>query len=227
MISGTVTKNFGLLATDSAQYDTSQSLMSFEQLKLLRLPRYVLCYIGTPVYLAKIDKEKLGGDMQLISVYLEDYLKKKNPEVEKILKSEIADPDENKPHFCMLVLGLHKKLPTIVQFNSTNNFKPKYLFSNDEKPKFSTLMYGDDDPKRKHAFTESTEYMEKKTAKWLKKGIVFSPGIGAEILTRGIYKQADLDAEIGLKQKFAGGAVNVAGILNTGLIISLSGLIPA
>lgn len=225
MIASVVTPQFGLLATDSAMFDTKQIKMSFDSMKLFFSKQYLITFIGTPVYFAKLDKTKLDADLPSLCLYMEDYLKKIRPEVEKTLKSEIADNDENKPNFCLFVLGIAKRLPTLVQFNSELNFKPKYLYSSD-KPKFSTIFFGDDNPAKKKMFVETTEYMERKTHKQQKKNIELSPGILAETLTRGIYKKADLEQEIGPKIKYAGGTVNIAGMWNTGLVFQLSGLIP-
>lgn len=224
MISACVTPNFGILASDSAMFDTRQSKMSFETMKLFFTTKYLVTFIGTPVYFAKIDRSKLDGDLPTVCLYMEDYLKKMKPEVEKILKSEIADSDENKPNICLFILGIAKKLPTLVQFNSELNFKPKYLYSSD-KPKFSTIYFGDDNPEKKKIFIESREFMEHKTHKLAKRGIDLTPGVLAEVMTRGIYKKADLEQAIGPRKKYAGGTVNLAGMHNTGLIFQLSGMV--
>lgn len=236
MIASVVTPQFGLLASDSAMYDTKQSRMSFQSMKLFFTKNYLITFIGTPLYFAKIDRTKLEGDMPSVCLYLEDYLKEMRPKVDKAMKSEIADPDENKPNFCLFLLGVTKKLPTLAQFNSYLSFKPKFLFSED-KPKFATIFYGDDNPEKKKLFTETTAYMEKKLHKWTKKfgskpeGNDFTvntdpltPGVLGEILTRGIYKKADLEQEMGHKLKYAGGVVNVAGMDKAGAIFALSGL---
>lgn len=225
MIASVVTPQFGILATDSAMFDTAQSKMSFESMKLFFSNRYLITFIGTPVYFAKLDRTKLNQDLPSLCLYMEDYLKKIRPEVEKTLRSEISDEDENKPNFCLFILGIAKKLPTLVQFNSELNFKPKYLYSSD-KPKFSTIFFGDDNPEKKRMFVEATAYMEHRTHKQLKKNVEMSPGILAETITRGIYKKADLEQEIGPKIKYAGGTVNLAGMWNTGLVFQLSGVIP-
>ncbi len=225
MISACVTSEFGILATDSAMFDTKQSKMSFESMKLFFSKQYLVTFIGTPVYFAKLDMKKFEMDFPSLCLYMEDYLKKILPEVEKTLKSEIADYDENKPNFCLFVLGIAKRLPTLAQFNSELNFKPKYLYSQD-KPKFSTIFFGDDNPAKKKLFVEATEYMERRTHKQVKKGIELRPGILAETMTRGIYKKADMEQEIEPRIKYAGGTVNLAGMWNTGLVFQLSGLIP-
>lgn len=231
MIAGVVTPTFGILASDSAMFDTRQSKMSFESMKLFFTSRYIMTFIGTPVYFSKLDRTKLDGDLPSVCLYMEDYLKKIRPEVEKALRSEIADEDENKPNFCMFIMGIAKKLPTIVQFNSELNFKPKYLYSTG-KAKFTTIFFGDDNPEKKKLFVETTSFMEQKAHKMRKKLLKsedhdLSPGLYAEIITRGIYKKADLEQEIGPRTKYAGGAVNLAGMWNTGLVFQLSGLTPA
>lgn len=219
MIASAVTRDFGLIASDSAQYDTSQGKMSFQSLKLFFTQRYLLTFIGTPAYFAKIDRSKFDKDLHTATIYLKDYLQKMKPEVTKTLTSEIADEDENKPNFCLFLLGVHKGLPTMTQFNSFKNFEPRYLYNQKEGVKFSTIYYGDDNPKKKEIFTQATEFMEKKAAD-LK---ATTPGILGEVLTRGIYKKADLEMKLEGK-KYAGGVVNVAGITKGGIIFPLSGL---
>ncbi|MFI5206084.1 MAG: hypothetical protein ACHQVK_04020 [Candidatus Paceibacterales bacterium] len=149
-------------------------------------------------------------------------MKGEKSKVEKILKAEIADPDENKGHFCLFVLGVHNKLPTMVQFNSFLNFKPKYLYSNGGI-KFSSIFYGDDNPEKKKLFTEAKDYMEKKAHKYEKRGMELTPGLVGEILTRGIYHKADAEMAMGDNKKYAGGVVNAAAIFSSGQMIPLSG----
>jgi hypothetical protein len=218
-------KDFGVLAVDSSYYDTTLKKVIFQGVKLYYTANYLMAFIGTPVYLANIKREKLGMDLISLIVHLESYLKNERPHVEKILKSEIADPDENKPDFCLFVLGIHKKLPTLVQFNSFLNFKPKYLYSEGKEVKFSTIFYGDDNPEKKKLFIETTAYMEKKME--LFKGETVTPGIVAEVLARGIYHKADSEMKIGPKKKYAGGIVNAAAILANGYMLPLSGQIGA
>lgn len=224
MIAATVTKDFGLIGTDSAQYDTSRNEVSFEAQKLFSNGKYLMTFIGTPLYFAQMDKQKLFGDMQSISLYLQDYLKNVKPKVEEQMKSEIADKDEQKPHLCLFVMGVHNKKPTLVQFNSFFDFKPKYLFS-ENGPKFATIYYGDDE-KKKDIFSESTRYMEAKTKKLEKKKILVTPGSLGEILTRGIYKKADMEMET-FGKKYAGGVVTIAGVTNENRLFSLNGVAEA
>lgn len=219
MIASAVTKDFGLLASDSAQYDTSLGKMSFQSMKLFFTSRYLLSFIGTPAYFAKIDRSKLDADLHTLTIYLKDYLQKMRPEVIKTLESEIADTDENKPNFCLFILGVHKGLPTMTQFNSFKDFEPRYLYNQKEGVKFSTLYYGDDNQEKKELFKQATDFMEKKAATL----DVVDPGTLGEVLTRGIYKKADLELKLEGK-KYAGGVVNVAGITKNGIIFPLSGL---
>lgn len=218
MISGAVTKNYGLLAADSAQYDSRSGKMTFTAWKLFFTQKCLLTFLGTPVYFANIDRTKFDMDFQSMCLYLKTYLKKQKPEVAKILSSEIKDDDENKPNFCLLVLGMHQGLPTLVQFNSFLDFEPRYLFTKKSTPKFSTIFFGDDNPEKKKLFKETTSYMEKRAA------ALEDPAIGlvGEIMVRGIYKKADMEEKIGPKKKYAGGIVNVGGILNTGKVFPLS-----
>lgn len=219
MITAVVTNKFGLIASDSTQYDTSKGELSFETPRLFYSRNNLIAFIGTPLYFSRIDKEKLNQNIPGLALYLTNYLKEVKPEVEKIMKSEIADKDEQKPHFCLFVMGLHKGLPTLVQFNSFLKFGPRYLYTANGEVKFSTILYGDDNPEKKKVFKESTEYMKKKA-----ESIEHTPGLLGEILTRGIYKKADLEQKIGDKKKYVGGVVSVAGIDNTGRIFSLSGI---
>lgn len=226
MVAACVTKHFGLLASDAAKFDTAQSKISFDAVKLFYTSNTLVSFIGTPLYFSQMDKSKLSSDFPSMVLYMKNYLKKIRPEVEKMLRSEIADEDENKPHFCMFVLGVHKTLPTNVQFNSYLDFEPKYLYSSD-KPKFSTIFFGDDNPKKKQLFLESTEYMEQKTRKLAKKNVELTPGVLGEVLIRGIYKKADAETLLPPYKKYAGGVVSVAGILSNQVIFPLSGVSPA
>lgn len=214
MISALVNKNFGVLASNSSHFDASTGETTYQSVKLFNTPRLWITYMGSPLFLANIKREKLGMDLLSLIVYLETYLKNERPKVGKILKSEIENRDEARPFFCMFVMGLHRKLPTLVQFNSFLDFKPKYLYS-EKGTKFATVFYGDENPEKKRALIDSTGYMEKRLVE-----TDFSPGIGAEILTRGIYRYADL-------RKEHGGPVNSAAIMSSGLLVPLSGTLGA
>lgn len=161
--------------------------------------------------------------MDQLSLYLQGYLKEMRPDVEALMKESIPDPDENRPHFCLYVLGLHGKRPTLAQFNSFLDFAPKYLWSDGyEQPKFSTLLYGDDSvPGKAQIFKEATKFMEEEAKKRTGQ---MTPGLLGEILTRGIYRKADLEETIGTKKKYAGGVINAAVVKSDGTIYSLSGM---
>lgn len=221
IVVGAVTKDFGVLATDSAQYDTEKSKMSYESPKLFATPnsKYVMSYIGTNLYLADIDYGKFEMPLDALSLYLSEYLIRMKPKVEALMKSEIADEDDQKPHICLYVMGMYKKTPTITMFNVFKNFKPQYTWTK-EGIKFISTFYGGEVPGKQEVFKKATRYMEKKAERHKD---VISPGIVGEILTRGIYKKADLEEEIGDKGKYAGGAVSVA-LMNKENVFALSGI---
>lgn len=220
MISVGVTKDFGVLACDSAAYDLNTLKTSFETPKLgvISNGKAVMSYVGTPLYFASIDRQKLAQSFEGVCIYLKNYLLGIRPDVVEGLKNETEDEDERKPHICLFYLGIHKGYPTLAQFNSFNDFVPKYLWS-DNGLKFSTILFGDDsNPEKQAIFKESTKFMEQE-AKFYDE---VTPGLVGEILTRGIYKKADLEMTIGTKKKYAGGIVNAAKVDKNG-VTPLSG----
>lgn len=217
MISAVVTKEFGVIAADSAQYDLVKGDMQFNVPKLSFINgKYLTTFIGDKIYFSKLDYSKFNNDLASLSLYLEQYLLEMRPNVEQALKELEVKKEDRKPNVCLFVMGVYNNKPTLVQFNSFLDFKPKYLFS-ENGPKFSTIYYGDNE-KKKQIFSSSTAYMVKKADKWKSK---FSPGIAAEILTRGIYKKADAE-EKEFGTKYAGGSVATASVLATGECYGLS-----
>ena len=212
-----VTKDFGVIAADSAQFDTISGNIKFTvpKLSLIR-GKYLTTFVGDTAYFSQIDYTKFDNDLASLSLYLQQYLKEMRPNVERALKELKIKEVDQKPNLCLYVMGVYNKKPTLAQFNSFLDFKPKYLFSNNG-PKFATLYYGDNE-KKKEIFDSTTAYMEKKIRKW--KG-EFSTGIAGEILTRGIYKKADMEQKA-FGVKYAGGAVQVASLLATGEMYGLS-----
>lgn len=224
MISGAITKEFGVLACDSASYSTETGETSFETPKLsMWMGKYLATFLGSLNYFSRIDEKKFLLPMDQLSLYLQGYLREMKPDVENIMKESITDPDEQKPHFCLYVMGLHGKRPTLAQFNSFSDFAPRYLWNDGSKPvKFSTLLYGDDSvPGKAQIFKDATAYMEELTKKNVRE---LTPGLVGEILTRGIYRKADLEETIGTKKKYAGGCVSVAGIKSDGAVFALTGV---
>jgi len=218
MIAGALTKNFGVLAADSSMYDTSLGRVTFESPKIARTSgNTVFTFIGTQLYLTNIDLKKLTLPFDSMVMYLKDFLKQEEPKVRDMMKEAIRDKDDQKPHFCMLVLGLYKGLPTVAQFSSFKNFNPLYLQAKEKPIVFTTLYYGKND-NVKNVFSESTKYMYKKSRRYSS----FTPGLMGEILTRGIYKKADLEEKLTDKKKYAGGIVNSAYIDKNGIVNSLS-----
>lgn len=221
MLAGAVTKDFGVLACDSAMYNTESGKMSFDTFRMMasKSGKLAFSFIGTYLYLANLDKEKMAQPFDAACIYLKDYLRSQKESVAEQMKAGIADEDENKPNFCALALGMHSGHPVIAQFNSFNDFAPRYIWT-DDKIRFASIIYGDDsNPEKQAMFKESTEYMEMKAGQYPE----MTQGIVGEILTRGIYKKADLEMNIGMKKKYAGGVVNVVSLSReTGQIQSLS-----
>lgn len=223
MIAAVVTKDFGVIASDSAHADNGVLTFDYPKLNFYS-GKYLVTYVGAKAYFSKIDMSKFREDLGSLTIYLSDYLQSMKEEVGKMLKELNTDPEYQQPRLCLFVMGIYNKKPTLVQFNSFLNFKPKYLYS-DDKPKFSTIFYGDDNPEKKKIFLESTSYMEKKAHKLSKKGIVLSPGVLGEILTRGIYKKVDMEMEIKPFRKYAGGVISVASLRADGQSFGLSNTI--
>lgn len=218
MIAAAVSKNFGVIAADSAWYEAGK--MSYEKGKLMFVRgKYLATYIGSPMFLAKIDWGRFTQDLGAVSIYLKEYLQKTKPEVEKTLKDLQS---EEEARICVFVLGVYNGKPTLAQFNSFHDFKPKYLFS-DGGPKFASIYYGDD-TKKNEIFKESTEYMQKRVFKMEKKGVDITPGLLGEVLTRGIYKKADLEQEA-YGKKYAGGVVSTAVMYANGQAFGLSNVL--
>ena len=221
MIATGITKDFGVMASDSASYVADAGKIAFETPKLSIIGnKYILSFLGTPLYFSRLDVSKFTLPMNALSLYVQEYLRSMKKDVENILDQTVQDTDEKEPNFCLYVLGMHGKRPMLAQFNSFLDFAPRYLWS-DNGLKFSSVLYGDDSNKEKQAmFKESHDYMVKSAGKIPE----VTPGLVGEILTRGIYHKADLEEKIGTKKKYAGGIVNAAGIMKDGKIFSLSGV---
>ena len=220
MISAAVNKDFGVLAADSATYTPENKEIKYETGKLsLVRNRYLMAFVGTNLYFPRMDWKQFDQPLKHLSIYLQGYLREIRPDVGAALKQDIKDEDDSEPHFCLYILGVHNQHPTLVQLNSFKDFAPRYLWS-DNGLKFSTMLYGDNNPGKQKIFKESTKHMVDLSNQYE----THTPGLVGEILTRGIYKKADLETEIGDKRKYAGGIVNAAYMSKTGLIQQLSGL---
>lgn len=216
MMGGVVTKDFGVLASDSARNEGGN--LSYEFPKVFFLGgRYLLTAIGATPYFSKIDFSRFKQDFASVSLYLEEYLREMQPKVKETLKKLQSDPDYQEANLCVFVLGIHNKKPTIMNLNSFKNFKPTYVVG-DERPKFVKIFH----PEKEKIFTETHDFMEKKTHKYLKKGIILSPGLLGEVLVRGIYKKADLELETPPHKKYSGGVPTVGVLWTEGQARSLS-----
>lgn len=219
MVASAVTKEFGVLASDSSMYDTDRGEMSFESNRLLIIDgKKIASFIGTHLYLANIDRSKLSMPFSATCLYLKDFFKSQKAAVAGQMKAAIADEDENKPDFCFFLMGLHNSYPTLAQFNSFIEFEPRYIWSSSGL-KFASIIYGDDSkPEKAAMFKETNSFMEAEAKRLDAK----TPGIVAEVLSRGIYHKADEEMKIGTKRKYAGGPTNAA-MLNKNGVVSLSG----
>lgn len=214
MIAAGVTRDYGVIACESAMYDTENQKMSYEWSKLIMIGKgaKALTFIGTPLYLSNMDTAMLAGNFDTACMYLGDFLRKEQESVANLMAESIPDEDENKANFCLFFMGMHRGVPTLAQFNSFLNFMPKYLWTKDE-PKFATVLYGDDSkPEKAALFKESTKFMEDES----KRGEM-SAGRMAEILTRGIYQKADAEEKL-FGKKYAGGAVSTARVTKEGVL---------
>ena len=215
MISACVTKDYGVIAADSAMDDNG--LLKYEAPKLIHFKEKFMTYIGYPTYFSKIDLNKFDGGIAAICIYMEEYFKSMKEEVGDLLKKLNSEENYQQPRLCVFLLGLHNEKPTLVQFNSFSDFKPEFLYS-ENGPKFSSIFYGDDDLTKKEIFSKTTDHMNELAEKRIK---ILSPGIIAEILTRGIYKKADMEEELEGK-KLAGGAITIGQISSHGQAYYLS-----
>jgi hypothetical protein len=218
MISASLTKDFGVIASDSAQYILDVGKMSFEAPKLSRINgKFLMSFLGSNLYFSNIDKTKFNMDFIGLCLYMESYLNEMRPKVGSMLAEMVKDEDEQKPNFCLFLLGVCRKYPTLAQFNSFKDFKPEIMYC-DEGIKFSSLFHGDDTVKNE-VFQKSHDFMVDEA----KRLNADSPGLVGEVLARGIYKKADLEMEAKGK-KYAGGLASCAVIYSDGRIYSLAGL---
>ena len=208
-----LTKDFGVIASDSAMYDTEKESIRFDCPKMTMLNfKYLTTFIGTNLYFSGLDITKFKEPINKLAMYLSDHFRRVKKDVEGAI---IGD---EKANFCFYVLGKHGNYPCLAEFNSFSDFKPKYTWSKNGV-KISTIFYGDDSDKNE-IFKQSSGFM----SKLVKKYELMNPGIAGEILTRGIYHKADLEEKIGDKKKYAGGVVNAGVVESGGRIYSLSGM---
>lgn len=204
MVAAALTKEYSVIASDSAIYDI-YGKTAFETPKLFLLgKKHLVTYIGYADYLTEVDGTKFEYDLPALSVYLSEYLRRVHNE-----------RTENR-RFCLFLLGTHNSLPVLLQLNSENNFEPIWLESGEEVV-FSSIFYGEDDEK-KQSFNESDKVMREFAEKWKER---LSPGILGEILTRGIYAKALLEENL-TGNKYCGGSVSVACMTKEGKAYPLS-----
>jgi len=215
MIAAALMPEYGIMAADSAMY--RNDVMEFQTQKLMRIgDKYLVTVVGASLYLRRINPHIFMDKIDTVTRYLEEHFLHIQPSVREDLKDS-----DLKPHFCLYLMGIDHSVPTLIEFNSFQDFKPK-IYRATREIKFTTLFYGDDENKEKQEiFKNTTGYMEKSIKEYKR----VTPGLVGEILTRGIYHKADLEMKIGEKRKYAGGVVTVGMIDKTGKITGLSNLV--
>jgi len=236
MVAGGVTKRYAILATDSAQYDFENDKVTLESPKLFYTTnnKYAFTFIGTPLFMSNFDWKQFNEPMDVLAAYLSEHLTAQRARVEEEWKNVGDDED---PRFALFVSGMHKAIPAIASFNGYKKFRPEFLWTKEpDETKFLSIHYGGEVEGKKEIFSDAAAFMELKAKRftalrqgWSEKGAAargMSPGLLAEILTRGIYKKADAEMKIGEKVKYAGGAVNLL-LVSAGGINTMSGASPA
>lgn len=218
MVGAAIHKNFSVIATDSAL--TTQDKIGYNNPKLFFWGGKYLCTgMGIPAYISKLDFNKFKLEMDGLSMYLEDYFKGTREHVVETLKN--MGEEKVDPSLCFFVMGIWKKKPGVMVFNSYLDFKPKYFFPSGDKVKFVPIFVPEEDKIKTKMFGDSLEYMETKLHKFMKKGAELTSGLLAEVLTRGIYKKADTEFELTGK-KSTGGAVCAGAVYADGLVQGLT-----
>lgn len=167
MIAGALTKDIGVMASDSSIYDSSKGVTIFESPKLaITSGKTIISFVGSHLFFSNIDSGKFSMPFDSQCLYLADYLAKTKDAVTKLLNKEDSE-------FSLHIMGLHKGFPKVAKLNSKKNFEPVYQWSEN-----GLEFYGGD-----------KEYMDKKVKK-VKRDL--SPGILGEILTRGIYRSVEV-----------------------------------
>lgn len=226
IINACLTKDYGVIASDSAEWNPNTKTMTFEKPKLMWVGgKHLMTFIGSNLFLTNLDLSKLSLSFDCLCVYLTEFLQGINDSVQETFKGLVTDENEYPAKFCLFLLGVHNGNPALAQFNSFINFKPHFLWS-DDGIKFASIYYGEDNPDKQEIFLKTTEFMEEIARNYSGRyGGQISHGLAGEILTRGIYRKADLEEQIGDKVKYAGGVVTVARIDSGGHIYAPSNLI--
>jgi hypothetical protein len=211
MMSCGITKDYGVIASDSASYKDGES--SFGSPKIFKIQNYLVSFIGYQDYFSNLDQSKFSYNFLSLSLYMENYLRNEKLRVEELLKY-VVNKDQD-PRICVFVLGLQNGKPTLVQFNSFTDFNAQ--FTQSDEPEFAGIFYGEEGP-TKESIEQATAHMKELSKKWAN---IMSPGIMAEILTRGIHLKCDVEEKLS-GTKYAGGAVSVASLSSNGDIKSMS-----
>jgi hypothetical protein len=211
MMSCGITKDYGVVASDSASYKDGQTF--FDSPKMFKIQNYLVSFIGYQDYFTSMDQSKFSYSLPALSLYMENYLRNERVRVKEILKSMVSEDQD--PRLCVFILGLHNGKPTLVQFNSFTDFNAQFIQS--DEPEFSGIFYGEEGP-TKESIEQAAVHMKELSKKWAN---IMSPGIMAEILTRGIHFKCDVEEKLS-GTKYAGGSVSVASLSSSGDIKSMS-----
>lgn len=215
-----ITKEFGVIATDSASWNPIDKSMAYEAPKLFYVGgKHLMTFVGFGLFFDGIDKEVFKRPFDSVCVYLSDFLRDANDKAQSAYSNMVKDDKDKSARICVHLLSAYDGKPMVAQFNSFTNFTPTFTMP-DSKIKFSSIFYGDDSEKN-NVFKKSTEFMEEMAMKHEQ----LTPGIVGEILTRGIYHKADLEQKIGDKKKYAGGTVSVGVVFADGTVIPASNLL--
>ena len=213
MIGCALTNEYGVLASDSAMAN-SDDITFFEVPKLFKYGKYLATFIGNTGYLSGLSPMFFEFEMKGTSIHLQTYLRN----VRQIVKNR-SEKENMSDDFLIYVLGVQDGMPTLLILNSRKNFDIEYLSKKDsDKVTFANIYYGDDSEKSQ-IFQDSHEYLKSLVDHYE----TISPGILAEILTRGIYYKSDQEKKR-LGKKWAGGAVSASFIRPNGIISHLTNI---
>lgn len=216
MIACALTKEYGVLASDSALFQGKK--MSFETPKLMIQGNYLVSFIGNTLYIKDLTVAPFAFGISSLSYQVQGHLRKVREAVQ--VKTKLQEEEDGVTlgdQFLMYILGTINDVPTLAVLNSFKNFDIEFVSHSGKEPATITTIYHGDDSGKDEIFQQSSEYMRD----LLKKYDQVTPGILAEVLTRGIYQKADLE-EKSRGTKYAGGAVSCAFVRSNGVIRPLT-----
>ena len=218
MIAIGLTKEFGVLASDSAAWSQDQKKMVYEHPKISVVEdRYLLSYVGSNLYFTNFDLTRIVASFNKTALYLEEYLKDMKPRVDHIIEESKI---EKRQDFALVILGVQNSRPLCAVFMEKFDFVPRYNWSvNENRIIFVPDVQVEEEkkkpgpkPKKKEKIS-ARQFVEELAIK----NPPDSPGLMGELLTKGIYRSVN-----GSKEKEIGGVVNAAFVDKIGRIAPLS-----